>query len=65
MRNEEKLRESLVSSVHDYDVVRLRDLRIFVDPVKMKLYRILASWKMYVQDRMRRETVLERYLLFK
>lgn len=65
MRKEEKLKESLLSSTNDFDVVRLRDLHVFDDPLKMKLYRVMSAWKMYVQDRLRRETVLNRFLLFK
>ena len=45
--------------------MRLRDNRVFEDPRKMKLYRLMTAWKMYIQDRLRRETVLDRYLLFK
>lgn len=59
------MKESLLSSTNDFDVVRLRDLNVFEDPIKMQLYRVVSSWKLYVQDRLRRETVIERFLLFK
>lgn len=53
------------SSTHDFDIIRLRDLEVFEDPRKMMMYRSLNAWKMYIQDKLRRETVINRYLLFK
>ena len=64
-RKAEELRESLLSSTNDYEIVKLREMKIFEDPKKMLKYHVLASWKMYIQDKFRRETVLDRFLLFK
>ncbi len=64
-KKSEVLKESLLSSTHDFEIVRLRDLQVFEDPVKMLKYRVLSSWKMYIFDRLRRNTVLDRYLLFR
>lgn len=61
----EILRESLISSTQDYEVVKLRELQVFEDPMKMRKYHVLVAWKMYIQDKLRRDTVLDRYLLFK
>jgi hypothetical protein len=46
-------------------MLRLRDLKVFDDPVKLAKYRVLAAWKMYISERLRRDTVLDRFLLFK
>ena len=59
------MRESLLSSTNDYEIVKLREMKIFEDPNKMLKYHVLASWKMYIQDKFRREMVLDRFLLFK
>ena len=48
VKDEDRLRESLVSSANDFDVVRLRDLHVFDDQIKMQKYRALTSWKMFV-----------------
>ena len=64
-RKQENLKESVLSVTNDFEIVRLRELRIFDDPVKVLKYHVLAAWKMYIQDKIRRETVLDRFLLFK
>lgn len=65
LRREEKLKESVLSLTSDFDVIRLRDQRVFEDQSKMVKYRVVSLWKMYVQERVRKSTVLDRYLLFK
>jgi hypothetical protein len=64
-RKTEQLKESLLSSTNDFEMLRLRDLKVFDDPVKLAKYRVLAAWKMYISERLRRDTVLDRFLLFK
>ena len=59
------MKESMMSSANDYEMVRLRNHQVFEDPVKMMKYRVLNAWKMFIFDRLRRNTVLKRYLLFK
>lgn len=59
------MKESMMSSANDYEMVRLRNHQVFEDPVKMMKYRVLNAWKMFIFDRLRRNTVLNRYLLFK
>ena len=55
----------MLSSTNYLDILRLRDLQVFEDPKKMLLYRVINSWKMFIQDKLRRDTVIDRYLLFK
>jgi hypothetical protein len=64
-RKMDQLRESVLSHTNDYEMVRLRELKIFDDPYKMLKYHALAAWKMYIQEKIRRDTVLDRFLLFK
>ncbi len=42
------MRESLISSTNDYEIIKLREMKIFEDPVKMKKYHVLVAWKMYI-----------------
>jgi hypothetical protein len=46
-------------------MVKLREMGVFEDPKKMVKYHALVQWKMYIQNKLRRDTVLSRYLLFK
>ena len=64
-KKQEVLKESLLSSTNDFEIVRLREHQVFDDPIKMLKYRVLSTWKMYIFDRLRRDTVLDRYLLFR
>ncbi len=47
-RKMDQLRESVLSNTNDYEMVRLRELKIFEDPLKMLKYHALAAWKMYI-----------------
>jgi hypothetical protein len=64
-RRDTQLKESLISSTNDLEMNRLRELHVFDDPRKLHLYRVVNSWKMFVQDKVRRDTVVERFQLFK
>jgi hypothetical protein len=64
-KRQEDLRESVISNASDFDIVRLRDHKVFEDPAQMIKYRVVSSWKMFLQDKMRRETVLDRFLIYK
>ena len=47
-RKMDQLKESVLSNTNDYEMVRLRELKIFEDPFKMLKYHALAAWKMYI-----------------
>lgn len=55
----------MLSSTNDYEIIKMRELKVFEDPKKMLKYHVLASWKMFIQDKLRKETVVDRFLLFK
>ena len=62
-KRDSQLRESLLSSTNDFEVLRLRE--VLEDPRKIILYRVINSWKSFIQDKVRKDTVVERFLLFK